>query len=52
MYNHCSTRVLRLLRNVLDTNREGVGWGIASHDGDFLVIWVLNLGFWCIGETC
>ena len=36
MYNHCSTRVLRLLRNVLYTKGEGVGWGIASRDGDFL----------------
>ena len=29
-----------LLRNVLDTNGEGVGWGIPSHGGDFLEIWV------------
>ena len=41
-----------LLRNVLDTKGLDVGWGIASHGGDFLEIWVLNLGFWCIGETC
>ena len=27
-----------LLRNVLDTNGEGVGVGIPSHGGDFLEI--------------
>ena len=29
-----------LLSNALDTNGEGVGWGISSHGGDFLEIWV------------
>ena len=39
MYNHCcSTRVIMLLRNVLDTNGEGVGWGASSTFGDLFLV--------------